>query len=62
MQDVSRFSGGSLTALSKLQPGCVPNLRPIAVEVHRRLTGKCLCAVIKHRVINFFEPIQCSLV
>ena len=26
-------------------------------EVLRRLTGKCLCAVIKHRVIDFYEPI-----
>ena len=59
-QEVSRFmAGGSLTALSKLKPGCAPDIRPIAVgEVLRRLTGKCLCAVIKYRVINFFEPIQ----
>ena len=59
-QEVSRFmAGGSLTALSKLKPGCAPDIRPIAVgEVLRRLTGKCLCAVIKHRVIDFFEPIM----
>ena len=59
-QEVSRFmAGGSLTALSKLKPGCAPDIRPIAVgEVLRRLTGKCLCAVIKYRVINFCEPIQ----
>ena len=59
-QEVSRFmAGGSLTALSKLKPGCAPDIRPIAVgEVLRRLTGKCLCAVIKHRVVDFFEPIQ----
>ena len=50
-QEVSLFTaGGSLTA---------PDIRPIAVgEVLRRLTGKCLCAVIKQRVIDFFEPIQ----
>ena len=49
----------SLTALSKLKPGCASDIRPIAVgEVLRRLTGKCLCAVIKRRVIDFFEPIQ----
>ena len=53
------MAGGSLTALSKLKPGCAPDIRPIAVgEVLRRLTGKCLCAVIKQRVIDFFEPIQ----
>ena len=53
------MAGGSLTALSKLKPGCALNIRPIAVgEVLRRLTGKCLCAVIKQRVIDFFEPIQ----
>ena len=50
-QEVYRFmAGGSLTALSKLKPGCAPDIRPIAVgEVLRRLTGKCLCAVIKQR-------------
>ena len=39
--DVSLFmAGGSLTALSKLKPGCAPDIRPIAVgEVLRRLTG-----------------------
>ncbi|KAL5486989.1 hypothetical protein EMCRGX_G019539 [Ephydatia muelleri] len=53
------MAGGSLTALSKLKPGCAPDIRPIAVgEVLRRLTGKCLCAVLKQRVIDFFEPIQ----
>ena len=51
--------GGFLTALSKLKPGCAPDIRPIAVgEVLRRLTGKCLCAVLKQRVIDFLEPIQ----
>ena len=49
------MAGGSLTALNKLKPGSAPDIRPIAVgEVLRRLTGKCLCAVIKHRVIEFF--------
>ncbi|KAL5510481.1 hypothetical protein EMCRGX_G006034 [Ephydatia muelleri] len=59
-QEVSLFMAGrSLTALSKLKPGCAPDIRPIAVgEVLRRLTGKCLCAVLKQRVIDFFEPIQ----
>eukprot|EP00731_Ephydatia_muelleri_P002838 Em0001g2838a len=59
-QEVSLFmAGGSLTALSKVKPGCAPDIRPIAVgEVLRRLTGKCLCAVLKQRVIDFFEPIQ----
>ena len=59
-QEVSRFmAGGSLTALNKLKPVYAQDIRPIAVgEVLRRLTGKCLCTVIKHRVIDFFEPIQ----
>ena len=62
-QEVSLFmAGGSLTALSKLKPGCAPDIRPIAVgEVLRRLTGKCLCTVLKLRVIDFFEPIQFGL-
>ena len=64
-QEVSLFmAGGSLTALSKLKPGCAPDIRPIAVgEVLRRLTGKCLCAVLKQRVIDFFEPntVWCGL-
>ena len=62
-QEVSLFmAGGSLTALSKLKPGCAPDIRPIAVgEVLRRFTGKCLCAVLKQRVIDFFEPIQFSV-
>ena len=57
-QEVSLFMAGrSLTALSKLKPGCAPDIRPIAMgEVLRRLTGKCLCAVLKQRVIDFFEP------
>ena len=51
------MAGGSLTALSKLKPGCAPDIRPIAVgEVLRRLTGKCLCAVIKRRVVDFLSP------
>ena len=32
------MAGGSLTALSKLKPGCAPDIRPIVVgEVLRRL-------------------------
>eukprot|EP00731_Ephydatia_muelleri_P000639 Em0001g639a len=40
-QEVSLFmAGGSLTALSKLKPGCAPDIRPIAVgEVLRRFAS-----------------------
>ena len=57
-QEVSLFmAGGSLTALSKLKPGCAPDIKPIAVgEVLRSMTGQCLCAVIKQRVIDFLSP------
>ena len=46
---VSKFlDGGSLTALNKQKEGFPPDIRPIAVgETLRRLTGKCLCALVK---------------
>eukprot|EP00731_Ephydatia_muelleri_P001362 Em0001g1362a len=57
---VSTFlAGGSLTALNKFKPGCLPDVRPIAVgEALRRLTGKCLCSLIKYNASEFFQPLQ----
>ena len=57
---VSTFlAGGSLTALNKFKPGCLPDVRPIAVgEALRRLTGKCLCSLIKYKASEFFQPLQ----
>ena len=55
--DVAIFlAGGNLTALNKPTPG---DIRPIAVgEVLCRLTGKCLCAVLRSKMTSFFEPYQ----
>ena len=57
---VSNFlAGGSLTALNKIKPGCLPDVRPIAVgEALRRLTEKCLCSLIKYKASEFFQPLQ----
>ncbi|KAL5479843.1 hypothetical protein EMCRGX_G023432, partial [Ephydatia muelleri] len=57
---VSRhLAEGSLTALVKGKPGFPPDIRPIAVgEALRRLTGKCLCAVLKSKASEFFAPFQ----
>eukprot|EP00731_Ephydatia_muelleri_P032588 Em0024g132a len=57
---VSRhLAGGSLTALVKGKPGLPPDICPIAVgEALRRLTGKCLCAVLKSKTSEFFAPFQ----
>eukprot|EP00731_Ephydatia_muelleri_P017572 Em0010g670a len=53
------LAGGSLTALNKFKPGCLPDVRPIAVgEALRRLTGKCLCSLIKYKASEFFQPLQ----
>ena len=58
---VSTFlAGGSLTALqNKFKPGCLPDVRPIAVgEALRRLSGKCLCSLIKYKASEFFQLLQ----
>ena len=48
---VSKYlAGGNLMALNKLKEG--------VGEVLRRLTGKCLCTLTKHEVIEFFQPHQ----
>ena len=61
---VARFlAGGSLTALNKFKDGSPPDIRPIAVgETLRRLTGKCLCSLVKDKVSSFFEPHQFGVV
>ena len=57
---VSKYlAGGNLIALNKLKEGCPPDIRPIAVgETLRRLASKCICALIKERISNFFQPLQ----
>ena len=53
------LAGGSLTALVKGKPSFPPDIRPIAVgEALRRLTGKCLCAVLMSKASEFFAPFQ----
>ena len=58
--EVSTFlAGDSLTALNKSKPGSPLDVRPIAVgESLRRLTSKCLCAVVKGKAAEFFKPYQ----
>ena len=57
---VSKYlAGGNLIALNKFKEGCPPDIRPIVVgETLQRLTGKCICALIKEKVSNFFQPLQ----
>lgn len=58
--EVSRFlAGATLVALPKMKPNALPDVRPIAIgEVLRRLTGKCLCHLLKNRAADFFLPRQ----
>ena len=45
--------------LNKIKEGCPPDVRPIAVgETLRRLAGKCVCAILKEKVADFFHPLQ----
>ena len=57
---VAKFlAGGTLIALNKLKDGSPPDIRPIAVgESLRRLTGKCICALIKDKASDLFQPLQ----
>ena len=59
-RSVSRFlAGGSLIALNKNKEGCAPDIRPIAVgETLRSLVGKCMCALLKVKAADFFQPLQ----
>ena len=53
----SFLAGGNLTALVKSQQGSTLDIRPIAVgEALRRLTGKCLCALVRSKASEFFQP------
>ena len=57
---VARFlADGSLATLNKFRHGSTPDVRSIAVgETLRRLTGKCLCSLVKDKASSFFEPLQ----
>ena len=57
---VSTFlAGGRLIALNKSKEGTPQDIRPIAVgEKLRRLTGKCICAILKDRFSSFFHPLS----
>ena len=55
----SFLAGGNLTALVKSKQGSSLDIRPIAVgEALRRLTGKCLCALVRSKASEFFQPHQ----
>ena len=48
-----------MIALNKNKEDCPPDIRPIAVgETIRRLTGKCMCALVKDKASEFFQPLQ----
>ena len=54
------LAGATVIALKK--PGG-NDIRPIAVgEVLRRLTSKCLCAIVKYKASEFFNPYQYGIV
>ena len=45
--------------MNKFKDGSPPDIRPIVVgETLRRLTGKCLCSLVKDKVFSLFEPHQ----
>ena len=53
------LAGGRLIALNKGKEGNPPDVRPIAVgETLRRLTGKCICAILRDKISSFFQPSQ----
>ena len=68
---VNILSSGSAPALIspflvKSKDCCALDIRPIAVsETLRRLTAKCLCAVLKAKAAEFFQPhqfgVSCSM-
>ena len=61
---VSKFlAGGCLIALNKNKEGCPPDIRPIAVgETIRRLTGKCMCALVKDKATELSSSNPCNWV
>eukprot|EP00731_Ephydatia_muelleri_P005540 Em0002g1716a len=53
------LAGGRLIALNKGKEGNPPDVMPIAVgETLRRLTGKCICAILRDKISSFFQPSQ----
>eukprot|EP00731_Ephydatia_muelleri_P023392 Em0015g975a len=55
-----------VTTLVKSKDSCALDIRPIAVgETLHRLTVKCLCAVVKAKAAEFFQPhqfgVSCSM-
>ena len=55
----SFLAGGNLTALAKSMQDSSLDIRPIAVgEALRRLTGECLCALMRSKASEFFQPHQ----
>ena len=53
------LAGGRLIALNKGKEGNPPDVRPIAVgETLHRLTGKCICAILRDKISSFFQPSQ----
>ena len=53
------LAGGKLVSLNKFTEGQPTDVRPIAVgETLRRLTGKCLCTLLKGKFSSFFQPFQ----
>ena len=61
-KSVSAFlSGGRLIALNKgkFSEGQCTDIRPLVVgEALRRLTGKCLCSILRDKFSTFFQPSQ----
>ena len=57
------LAGGSLIALNKNKESCAPDIRPIAVGgTLSRLVGKCMCALLKVKAADFFQPLQFGVV
>ena len=56
-KEVSHFvADATLVALPKLKPNCAPDVHPIAVgEVLKRLTGKCLCHLLKNKAMVYLS-------
>ena len=53
------LAGGKLVALNKFTEGQPTDVRPTAVgETLWRLTGKCLCTLLKGKFSSFFQPFQ----
>ena len=48
-----------LIALNKAKEGDLPDVMPIAVgETLRRLTGKCICSILRDKFSSFFQHSQ----